>query len=223
MDDCEFCRELTHRGDSDFERAFKGSFDSRIVLDWGPFVAMPSLGQLSAGSLMLLSRAHVERFADFSQVDLDLTVQALEHLRLRMQQPMVAFEHGAKCRSGGGCGIYHAHIHLVPLPARGHRVVSELALGLEISAASRLTHDWIDLRATEEYLLLDDGQTRWRLAIEPSNRYRFPSQFFRRRLAAALGRGDWDWRGYAQPEPAVGAAIRTWSSLLAETSRSVGA
>jgi len=41
----------------------------------------------------------------------------IEILVRKFGKPVI-FEHGAKCSTGGGCGIYHAHLHVVPLPER---------------------------------------------------------------------------------------------------------
>ena len=211
---CEFCSELTQSASSTFEKAFREALPSRVVLRRHNFVAMPSFGQLVEGSLMFLPTTHVERFADMAEPDLIVAQTLIQHLRSRAWGPLLLFEHGAKAVTGGSCGIYHAHIHLIPVPTEHPELVSSLTCGLERSNLISLEEEWAGLERSDEYVLVDDGHSRWRVKITNTNRHLFPSQYFRRRLAVSLQSDRWDWRDYPQPEPAVTAAYHSWTTKL---------
>lgn len=97
----------------------------------------------------------------------------------------VVFEHGLPPSSGHGCGVDHAHVHVVGV-----------APSLRISAPDGSWTESSDgplaltIDASREYLVvgLDDG--RWLLRYEAAVR----SQYLRRWLAAALDEPSWDWR-----------------------------
>lgn len=211
---CEFCRELAPAPDAGADTNLRTPLGARIVLDRHGFVVVPSLGQIVDGSLMLVRKQHVERFADMRAAELDAAAAIVQLLRSRSAHPLILFEHGAKTSTGGSCGIYHAHAHLVPLSINPHALVSQLAHGIPQSASLRLQEDWLRLKPSDEYVLLDNGATRWCLEVNAANRSEFPSQFFRRRLASFFVGVPWDWRGYPQSEPAVVDTYHSWISTL---------
>ncbi len=117
---CEFCEEFRHPWRSRFAQVHAPVVTDRVVERRGDLVAMPTIGQLFPGSLLVLPTTHVETMASLPEnamLDLAPFVTDLEST-IGRNGPVIAFEHGACCISGGGCGIYHAHLHLVPVPVR---------------------------------------------------------------------------------------------------------
>jgi hypothetical protein len=112
----------------------------------------------------------------------------------------IVFEHGATAVSGGGCGIHHAHLHIVPLP----RAAGPAELFPEGTAeTSDLAAAWRTLRGSSHYLLIGNGDqvlTRDLIAMPGE----FPSQFFRRRIAEFFAlETAWDWRSYPSVEQSM--------------------
>lgn len=207
---CEFCSEI-HDDRSRFHEYYSGILNNRVLLERDGFVLMPSMGQISPGSVMLLPRLHVERFADLDASDLVSAERFLTALCEASESPTIMFEHGARECSGGGCGIYHAHIHIVPLPSDVS--AAHFTAHLEPQHSS-LQDCWKSLALVDEYLLFCFGITQtWTRLIRPEDRRQFPSQYFRRLLAQVCGRPDaWDWRESAQPEPALIGAFELWAN-----------
>src|SRR5688572_7165034 len=111
---CEFCTELTQDPNSRFKRLYSTQLPSRIIKRSDGFVVLPTLGQLFKGSLLVLPEEHVETFSSLSTEMLARLPDLLSELEVsttRLGMPLI-FEHGAKCFTGSGCGIYHAHMHI---------------------------------------------------------------------------------------------------------------
>jgi len=198
---CDFCDEFESPHTWRFADAYGGS--PRLLELGSVFRLLPTVGQLVDGSLLLLPTTHQERFADLPR---DVRTDAASHIELVISMPSFSagwllFEHGARAESGGGCGLYHAHMHIVPLASPPK---SQLLLGEGHDAAS-LSDAWDSVATTSEYLVCatSNGDVRC-LEINASNRHRYPSQFFRRRVRDLLGiHRPWDWREFDQPEPAI--------------------
>jgi diadenosine tetraphosphate (Ap4A) HIT family hydrolase len=170
---------------------------------------MPTIGQLFPDSLLVLPKSHIETMASLPadvQADLCTFVSELQSV-IGSKGPIIAFEHGARCDTGGGCGIYHAHLHLVPVPSR---VSADSLLRVDpnsesIQNASSLCAALGRLRASTEYLLVQDTEHCVRfLDLSVSSGARYPSQYFRRALADLFRLEDpWDWRAYTEPEQSL--------------------
>lgn len=199
---CDFCAELSGRGESIFARLYAGLLASRVVARQNSFVALPTIGQVFPGSLLVLPEDHVETLAslpDHRQADLVQFVATLSNF-MAVSRPLAAFEHGARAHTGGSCGIYHAHLHLVPLPK---------PVGLDEVLPCRRMHTGDlgaalrALRNSDQYLLFATDEGCGFLDIAGSSKP-YPSQFFRRRLAEILKPDvSWDWRSIQAAEPDV--------------------
>ena len=104
---CEFCLEIAEPESTRFAKIYGDILSSRIVASTGNFVAMPTLGQLFEGSLLILPKRHVETFADLCDSEKFEALRLIEEMKRGVRQFGHAFlyEHGAKCISGGGCGF----------------------------------------------------------------------------------------------------------------------
>ena len=209
---CEFCAEFQTDGPSRFRSSYQGLASHRILARSDGFVAMPTIGQMLEGSVLILPVAHHETCAaldDVAHAEMLGLVDKMIARCSRLGSPVV-FEHGATFGSAGGCGIHHAHLHLVPLPRAA--ALSEL-FPEAVDEAANLAAAWQTLRGSSHYLLIGDGSrvlTR-DLTTRPGE---FPSQFFRRRLAEVLTLGTpWDWRRYPAVEPSM---LRVLTGSLAD-------
>ena len=199
---CPFCAEI--QDPLDWAHASAYNHQSRLTAPSASLRILPTLGQIVPGSLLLLPVRHVERYADLAP---SLRAEALLAARAAIAgfetrgTGWVMFEHGARSSGGGSCGLYHAHLHLVPI---GSPPTAEelLPRGQEISG---LGDGWDSVETTDDYLICasSDGGARF-LSVGPAERAAYPSQFFRRQLHSLLGlKGPWDWREFEQPEPAI--------------------
>jgi len=159
---------------------------------------MPTLGQLFSGSMLIIPELHVETLgaSGLTEECVSLADELCEELRV-FGRPIV-FEHGARQRTAGGCGIYHGHLHVVPVS----RNLGSEELLPEGVAAGGLSDAWARLVDSDEYLIVRgaNGNTRM-LDLTSRPNHGYPSQHFRRRIVALCGLdADWDWRTYTAPE-----------------------
>lgn len=211
---CEFCSEVNGESKSRFCQFFNDALVDRTILATAEFVAVPSMGQIVPNSIMLLSRPHVERFADLAPAQLRNAEGIVRQLVDLESHPIAVFEHGARSSTGGSCGIYHAHLHIVPMPAEVS--IEGLAAGLDETSGS-LLELFASLSLSDEYLLLSDRLRRsWARRIQAGDQKLFPSQYFRRRLSLQAQSPLWDWRRFQQPEESVIAAYHHWRKKLSK-------
>lgn len=199
---CPFCAEI--RDPLDWPYAYVYNDQARITKPTESLRILPTLGQLVPGSLLLLPTMHTERYADLDPSHRAEALRIANAVVARFETEgngWVMFEHGALARGGGGCGLYHGHLHLVPVEV-APTAAELLPAGQDILG---LDAGWDLVHTEDDYLICasSDGSARFR-SVGPAERSTYPSQFFRRQLHRYLGlSGSWDWREFEQPEPAI--------------------
>lgn len=198
---CRFCRIANGGSEHPYDE----------ILDTSDrFFAIASVGSLVPGWVLICPKNHALNMSEHYG-DPDLTsfrLEVAEQLSRRFESPVRMFEHGtAACSSPTGCGVDHAHVHLV-----AHRYpISEGITELPGSS------DWRPIRASQvgehasaEYLFYsDDAQNHdpvgaMQLLTTPT------SQYFRRVIARQLGRAaEFDYREH----PNLPNAIATTKAL----------
>jgi diadenosine tetraphosphate (Ap4A) HIT family hydrolase len=178
------------------------------------FVLFPSLGPLTRGHMLLAPLHHATSFAHLperTQPELAAAYQAVsDFMRVHFGQ-VVSFEHGsAPGVSSGGCGIFHAHLHFVPIPSNIERIAPPDARRFFWKRLDNVT--WLArlhsiASETGSYLYFE-SQDQERFA---SGAKQLPSQYMRRWLAQRIGSAQWDWRS-APCEGEVGALVRWMAS-----------
>lgn len=190
---CRFCQRLS---DSDSWRE-----DWTVVAETEHLVAVPSVGPLVLGWLLILPKGHHLNFADAVRMN-PCIEQELEKLATDWEDlfgSLTWFEHGPRdVGSDVGCSIDHAHLHLVPLGELNliHAARNQLE-GLHFKAVRGLgdTRSAVDRGYSYLYVKLSDG-THW---LAESNR--IPSQSLRRVIATEQGRGEeWDWKQFPRDD-----------------------
>jgi diadenosine tetraphosphate (Ap4A) HIT family hydrolase len=163
------------------------------------FVAVPSIGPLVPGWLLVIPTTHYLSFAQ-----LETSEEIVDELReiadwwQHRHGPLTWFEHGPSAEGSlVGCGVDHAHMHLVPLQGFDLLLASRRqrpSLPFEpIDGPSDIT----EKSDGEPYLYLqDEAGGSWLARSEE-----IPSQFFRRLIAAEQGRPEeFDWKRFPHRE-----------------------
>lgn len=147
-----------------------------------PFATVPSRGAIVPGWLLVLPRHPAINIAALADKERSALRQQARSISARLNvgtaPRTVYFEHGPTM--GGtpaGCGVDHAHLHVVPL---GFDLLEALPTGMGWKVVSH-GDPWADL-GRRDYLLAGYGE-RW-LACEPVAPR---SQFFRRLIAERVG------------------------------------
>jgi diadenosine tetraphosphate (Ap4A) HIT family hydrolase len=209
---CTFCSVVGRRRESNPVADLLPGVEPEdsILLDADDVVVVPAVGSFRDGYVVLVPRAHVPSFGHLPE-DLDEAVDRTWAVVARALTGtygggVLGFEHGAVGfrRRGGVCSD-HAHQHVLPVPA-GLTVAEEFARELGARdvpfgvAARRAAAG----RGTG-YLWLADASGRCLVSTSSAGR----SQYFRRLVAARLGRPDWDWHAY----PGADSMRRTVTAL----------
>jgi hypothetical protein len=206
MVECELCRVVRDVDDAEFRRRYPAGA-TRTVHTPGGVVVMPTLGSLGQIHALVLPDVHVRSTAGASaevQCALRSRVGALRAALAESGRQTIIFEHGLPEDGGHGCGVEHAHIHVVQLPA-DHLL--QRPPGRWEARRCDLAEVTIDRR--REYLLVGLPDGEWLLRYEAN----VESQFLRKWLARELGHDQWDWRN-ARTEDAIPIQVARLESLL---------
>ncbi|MCY3844507.1 MAG: hypothetical protein OXH69_13310 [Acidobacteria bacterium] len=173
----------------------------RPILASSHFVVMPSLGSLVEGWLLIVPRVHVISLgalsSELAMEFADLKDRVWDVLELTYGC-VVAFEHGpAAPNAAAGCGVDHAHMHLVPF-----RLDLAQAAAPYVAAETVWSHaNWADCQrahlAGVDYLYVEQRKGSGQIAVGE----RFGGQIFRQVIARAIGRpAEYNWRTHPQTE-----------------------
>jgi diadenosine tetraphosphate (Ap4A) HIT family hydrolase len=193
---CRICESLTAKTRGTPE------LHNHVLFESPNFVVIPSLGALVEGWTLLVPKRHALCFGAVNAM-YDQEWQTLLHTVIQHTAccwgRVVVFEHGpAVPNTSVGCGVDHAHLHIVPTSA-------DLILGasqvLSQSISWRPSFSPGDLRTAHgkgmSYLFVEQvGEQR---AIVTADK--FPSQVFRRLIANHIGTPSlFDWRSQTGTE-----------------------
>jgi len=180
--------------------------------DW---LVAPTLGAIVPNWLLLIPRDAVLNFRAWRELRGRSPEQLLLNLRQHLglsEDEIIWFEHGP--RSAGtltGCGLDHAHIHILVRPRFSFEAFAEKARSLSklewIAGTPEETHH--RLTVNRSYLIAGSKDT----AILAQDVEATGSQFFRRVVGALADAGDaWDYRRFPHADH-IAETIRTFRSL----------
>jgi diadenosine tetraphosphate (Ap4A) HIT family hydrolase len=198
MKECDLCNELNGK-DCRFTTIYQQHIRSRIIFQTSNFAVIPTIGQIVEGHILILPFKHYTSIgglpcSEISELENLLNFVKGTILSSYGAQP-VFFEHGTACESkeSGGCGIYHMHLHTVPLP---NGVDLQSSIGVPLREIASLFELQAIISEGKSYLLyIDQANNKF-----VSENQRLPSQYMRKKLAEVLGSKYWDWRSYQREE-----------------------
>lgn len=153
------------------------------------FVVTPTVGAMVEGWILIISKRHVPAMGALQEEELDELFELALIMRKLMQPiygPIAIFEHGPACEGTSfGCGVDHAHFHLVPLQIPLSTLVKD---ELRTSAVWEEIHDIrhlsrIHLSNLSYLYILENDKENGSVACLKE----LPSQFTRRIIANYLG------------------------------------
>jgi len=195
---CDFCSEFSGKRENLFHRIYAGNPRSRTLFQSEELVVIPSLGQIAEGYLMILPRLHFRAIGDLSYGVLSRLGTVLDWVGDVLKNEYgrcVAFEHGTRSGGVGGCGIYHAHLHAVPV-ASVPDPVSTLKAAFQYEEFDNLEEIGSRSAGLLSYLFYQGTDRRLYLFDTGP----LPSQYLRKLLADALHEKNWDWRRAGREE-----------------------
>lgn len=169
------------------------------ILTTEHFVVLPSIGAIVEGWLLIAPRDPVLSIGALGGIwddELSELKKYLVSVLTRQYGPVSVFEHGpAQIGSVVGCGVDHAHLHLVPTR------IDLLAYARKLSPKTvwtpcRNPNQLVDAhRDGFSYLYLEQPLYCPESVISVGSS--ILSQFFRRIIAEGAGKAEqWDWKQY---------------------------
>lgn len=167
------------------------------LLETKHFIVVPSIGAIVEGWLLIAPK---EKALCFGAIEPILKIEFLE-LKERVQLsltktygPVAIFEHGpSQTKSKVGCGVDHAHLHLVPTST--NLVESAKKLAPEVIWESSTGIDSLEYYHSMNlpYLYLEQPEYMPVPIVGTSST--IPSQLFRKTIASANACSEsWDWK-----------------------------
>ncbi len=163
------------------------------------FISVPSLGSLVQGWLLLVPKRHVLSMGtlpDSMHHELNEFKAILCAALTECYGAAVAFEHGPSAEnSAAGCGVDHAHLHIVPTTIDlAMKVTPYLPAGVKWTPAGLRECQEAHRRGLD-YLYFEKPNERGWIATDRA----LGSQLFRRAIAAELGIPEqYSWREHPQ-------------------------
>jgi diadenosine tetraphosphate (Ap4A) HIT family hydrolase len=114
---CNFYESL------DFSR-----IENHIFCETKNFIVIPSIGSLIEGWLMIVSKLSYGNSLQFPINIFKEYLSLLTDVRCKIEKvygTWSIFENGASKNAAIGCGVHHAHTHIVPLPFNIHNKIEE--------------------------------------------------------------------------------------------------
>lgn len=194
MESCVFCREMEGSRKTNFATLYP-EFENRYLYRSDSLVAFPCIGQLTEGHFLIATTTHFNTFrmalSSSERLSEELNtvlVKVHEMLNINIEDSFI-FEHGALDEEHGGCGIYHAHIHVVPNAAKVRPI--DVFNFTEISTRKDIESALLSAVEDRPYVLAGDYREGFYVS---TLEHALPSQTLRRNTAKALGKREWNWR-----------------------------
>lgn len=187
----------------------------RPLLEGADWLVAPSLGAIVPGWLLLVPRRHRLSFREWGRDTGEDPDELLSEIRDRLglsEDEVIWFEHGpASVGTTVGCGLDHAHIHILVRPPFRF---SELELAAKASTSlvwqnAPFNQAYAALPHSGSYLIAGSGHRAiFALDVETAG-----SQFFRRIIAQLVGLdAAWDYRRFSHDDN-IAATISMVASL----------
>ena len=193
LDFCRFCNIITNYSMGQIANNLSPIYDT-VLYNTDNFLAVPALGALVPGYIMIMSKKHINSMAYLSEKEMAELINSVEYLKAILLKNFgilpILFEHGSAVGSSNksACCVEHAHWHLAPLRLSSSAEVIQNTKAIKIS-------DLQSIRTFKDkpYLLYVNNKGDIYISCDTI----LPSQYMRKWMAAEIGRPkEWDWRLY---------------------------
>ncbi len=194
---CGICAGLHRRS-----RGFESQPWDVLLFESERFAAVPSRGSIVPGWVLIVTKEHricMGEVPTESQQELAKFTSAVRKAVRQAFGPTVVFEHGPSVPNQSvGCGVDHAHLHIVPtscdLVAGLSDVHPEPVTWCRVTALEDVTACY---RRGKSYLFVEQEEGLCWVGTA----HELPSQAFRKVIARSVGRSEqFDWKLYPEIE-----------------------
>lgn len=207
--ECRLCREINNKN---LIIKLKLGLSNTVIAKNGDWLVLPALGSVVPGYIMIVNTNHsyhsIACCPDEQLKKLEETICLCKKaLKKIYNSNCILFEHGVLSESMiGSNSVNHVHLHILPIEVDLYNTFSHENFK-QINTFDDLKN--IALLNNIAYLFYENNHGK-RFYIEDENGV-FPSQFFRRQVANAVGRSEeWNWRIYPHYEE----FLNTYNSLI---------
>jgi len=165
-----------------------------VLFETEEFAAIPSLGSLVPGWILIVPKKRIINLAALSEVERGRLIRftcSIEDKMKTFGQKVYRFEHGGLESSLVSCGVEQAHMHLVPLPFD----LVDMALkstDVDWGIKSSQSATWEGISTSTEYLMMADENRFYTGEVRQPT-----SQWFRKLIAENTGQPEkWDYKRY---------------------------
>jgi len=113
---CCICNEiLMNEMDSSLQSL--SGLQNRKLIETNNFILFPSISPISEGHYLIFPKSHVTSFSQIHKNTINELKILINNVFIKLKKfynDIMIFEHGVGNDKIGGCGIDHAHIHLLP-------------------------------------------------------------------------------------------------------------
>ncbi|MFH1526819.1 MAG: HIT family protein [Bacteroidota bacterium] len=193
---CCICAEVsTGKLPLDYHSSYP--LTNRICMENEHFIVVPSISPIVEGHLLIFPKDHINNLAEIKQNSLnkffEIVNKSIAMISSTYDQPFI-FEHGVGQDGFLGCGIDHAHLHIIPLNSE----VSSNAIKKISSTYFNFTNGSLknilsNADKFNSYLLFGNDIEKM-CFVADSN---IPSQFIRKIIINELNGDEWDWKKYS--------------------------
>lgn len=190
---CCFCADMT-RDDQTPELSKEGFFN-KLCRHSPHFGAFPSLSPLSTGHCLVVPRYHITSMAQVRAAHVDECLRFLSEVVDEVERSLgdcVIFEHGVGAGKHGGCGVTHAHVHVLPMQAAAMCHARQRIMNDYCSQVLDDIRQLFNIRPVSSYVLFGVMTGPLQLLFDDG----VPSQYLRRLIADERNLRQWDWREY---------------------------
>lgn len=193
---CDFCNEFSENAENSFTHRYGTHAENRVLHATENFRVLPSLGQIVEGYLLIIPVQHYRAIADLPTElyrELTTVISSTRRVLSMSYGPAVLFEHGIRGDEAGGCGVEHAHLHIIPF-ANQNELFAVLKANHPFTRTPSVGEHSLQVSSNAPYLYYEQANgNAWMCEIE-----RIESQYVRKIIAQYAGMATWDWRESGQ-------------------------
>lgn len=193
VDECCFCNDLDNQNRA--LRLSREEFFNKLCAYTRHFGVFPSLSPLTKGHCLVIPRYHITSMSQIRELHVDECVGFLETVMARIKRALgncVVFEHGVGAGRHGGCGVTHAHFHVLPMSTASMRHAQDRINNDYRTEVVRDLRELLRNGPVSSYLLFGEIPGPIQVTVDDA----IPSQYLRRLISNVCDFGRWDWREY---------------------------
>jgi ATP adenylyltransferase len=189
---CCICNEISS-GIIDSKLSNYSPVKERFLWRTNNFVAVPSVSPLSIDHFLIFPKIHISSLAQLNDCLFkefkDFANQITEDMSNQYSE-LIMFEHGVGKGQQGGCGIDHAHLHILPCSKElFDNTINELINQFGYPTSTRLKKI-NSISENSNYIIIGNNVDN----IYLFENYYFESQTIRKILCKFLDINSWDWK-----------------------------